>query len=48
MSFKTKLTPEEKIYFVERYLSGTISQHEISRITGIVISCIGNGPMEGF
>ena len=40
MSFKTKLTPEEKIYFVERYLSGTISQHEISRITGMVISSI--------
>ncbi|MBP2628433.1 MAG: Mobile element protein [Firmicutes bacterium] len=40
MSFKTKLTPEEKIHFVERYLSGTISQHEISRITGIVISSI--------
>lgn len=35
-----KITPEEKIHFVERYLSGTISQHEISRITGIVISSI--------
>lgn len=40
MPVKTKITPEEKIKFVEKYLSGTISQGEISRITGIAISSI--------
>ena len=40
MSVKTKATPEEKIKLVEQYMSGTISQHEISRITGLNLSSI--------
>ena len=40
MSVKTKVAPEEKIKLVEQYMSGTISQHEISRISGIAISSI--------
>lgn len=40
MPVKTKINPEEKIKFVEKYLSGAISQHEISRITGAAISSI--------
>ena len=35
-----KVTPEEKIKFVEKYLSGTISQREIGRITGVKLSSI--------
>lgn len=35
-----KITSEEKVKFVEKYLSGAISQHEISRITGVTISAI--------
>jgi len=40
MTVKTKVAPEEKIKFVEKYLSGAISQREIGRITGIAISSI--------
>lgn len=40
MSVKTKATPEEKIKLVEQYMSGAISQHEISRITGLDLSSI--------
>ncbi|SDF78217.1 helix-turn-helix domain-containing protein [Sporomusa acidovorans] len=40
MPVKTKIDPEEKAKFVEKYLAGAISQHEISRITGIAISSI--------
>ncbi len=40
MPTKRKMNPEEKIKFVEQYLDETISQHEISRITGVAISSI--------
>lgn len=35
-----KVTPEEKIKFVEIYLSGTISQREIGRITGVTLASV--------
>jgi len=40
MSVKTKATPEDKIKLVEQYMSGAISQHEISRITGLRVASI--------
>lgn len=40
MPVKTKIGPEEKVKFVEKYLAGAISQHEISQITGIASSSI--------
>ncbi|WP_196592181.1 transposase [Pectinatus frisingensis] len=40
MSVKTKATPEDKIKLVEQYMSGEISQHEISRITGLMVASI--------
>jgi len=40
MSVKTKVSPEDKIKLVEQYMSGAISQHEISRITGLRLASI--------
>lgn len=40
MPAKIKVNPEEKIKFVEKYLAGTISQHEIGRITGVATTSV--------
>jgi len=35
-----KIKPEEKAKYVEEYLAGAISQHEICRITGVVLASV--------